>query len=232
MNSASKEYVIAKLRSFPMFEDLGSEDLETLAGMLVFREFPKGSFIITQNDRGSVMYLLVSGRVKVSLASPEGKELALNYLEAPSHFGEMTLVDAEPRSADVIAVTDAEVLALDARDLSSAIQLQPRLALTLIGTLSRRVRQLITRLEDMAFHDATHRVMRVLLNVATASYESRGIPVVEGLTHYEVATLAGTSRETASRVISQLGKEGVLATKGRKIVVDLFQLRDRLEQDE
>ncbi|MDI6901442.1 MAG: Crp/Fnr family transcriptional regulator [Anaerosomatales bacterium] len=232
MNSASKEYVIAKLRSFPMFDDLGSEDLETLAGMLVFREFPKGAFIITQNDRGSAMYLLVSGRVKVSLASPEGKELALNYLEAPAHFGEMTLVDAEPRSADVIAVTDAEVLALDARDLSSAIQLQPRLALTLIGTLSRRVRQLITRLEDMAFHDATHRVMRVLLNVATASYESRGIPVVEGLTHYEVATLAGTSRETASRVISQLGKEGVLATKGRKIVVDLFQLRDRLESDE
>ncbi|GAB4292150.1 MAG: Crp/Fnr family transcriptional regulator [Coriobacteriia bacterium] len=232
MNSASKEYVIAKLRSFPMFDDLGPEDLETLAGMLVFREFPKGSFIITQNDRGSAMYLLVSGRVKVSLASPEGKELALNYLEAPAHFGEMTLVDAEPRSADVIAVTDAEVLALDARDLSSAIQLQPRLALTLIGTLSRRVRQLITRLEDMAFHDATHRVMRVLLNVATASYESRGIPVVEGLTHYEVATLAGTSRETASRVISQLGKEGVLATKGRRIVVDLFQLRDRLENDE
>ncbi len=232
MNSASKEYVIAKLRSFPMFDDLGSEDLETLAGMLVFREFPKGAFIITQNARGSAVYLLVSGRVKVSLASPEGKELALNYLEAPAHFGEMTLVDAEPRSADVIAVTDAEVLALDARDLSSAIQLQPRLALTLIGTLSRRVRQLITRLEDMAFHDATHRVMRVLLNVATASYESRGIPVVEGLTHYEVATLAGTSRETASRVISQLGKEGVLATKGRKIVVDLFQLRDRLESDE
>lgn len=214
-----------------MFSDLAEEDIVSLAGMVTLKHFTKGSFVISQNDRGSVMYLLVAGRVKVSLASPEGKELALNYLEAPSHFGEMSLVDAEPRSADVIAVTDTEVLALDARDLSAAIQVQPKLALTLIATLSRRVRGLIGRLEDVVFHDASHRVMRVLLNVATASYEARGVPVVEGFTHYEVATLAGTSRETASRVISQLAKDGIVATKGRRVIVDLFALRDRVEAD-
>lgn len=214
-----------------MFSDLREDDLAALAAMVTLKQYAKGSFVISQNDHGSVMYLLVSGRVKVSLASPEGRELALNYLEAPSHFGEMSLVDAEPRSADVIAVSDCEVLALDARDLSAAIQVQPKLALTLIATLSRRVRGLIGRLEDMAFHDASHRVMRVILNVATASYEARGVPVVEGLTHYEVATLAGTSRETASRVISQLAKDGVVATKGRRVIVDLFALRDRIEGD-
>jgi len=214
-----------------MFSDLAEEDIASLANMVTLKQFKKGSFVISQNDHGSVMYLLVSGRVKVSLASPEGKELALNYLEAPSHFGEMSLVDAEPRSADVIAVTDSEVLALDARDLSAAIQVQPKLALSLIATLSRRVRGLIGRLEDVVFHDASHRVMRVLLNVATASYEARGVPVVEGFTHYEVATLAGTSRETASRVISQLAKDGIVATKGRRVIVDLFALRDRVEGD-
>jgi len=226
-----QESIVGKLKSLPMFSDLSAGDLMALAGMMTFRQFAKGSFVISQNDKGSVMYLLVAGRVKVSLASPEGKELALNYLEAPSHFGEMSLVDAEPRSADVIAVTEVEVLCLDAKDLSAAIQVQPKLALTLIATLSRRVRGLIGRLEDMAFHDATHRVMRVILNVATASYESRGVPVVEGLTHYEVATLAGTSRETASRVISQLAKDGVVGTKGRRVIVDLFALRDRIERD-
>jgi CRP-like cAMP-binding protein len=226
-----QEPIVGKLRSLPMFSDLSVGDLTALADMMTFRQFAKGSFVISQNDKGSVMYLLVAGRVKVSLASPEGKELALNYLEAPSHFGEMSLVDAEPRSADVIAVTNVEVLCLEAKDLSAAIQVQPKLALTLIATLSRRVRGLIGRLEDMAFHDATHRVMRVILNVATASYESRGVPVVEGLTHYEVATLAGTSRETASRVISQLAKDGVVGTKGRRVIVDLFALRDRIERD-
>jgi CRP/FNR family transcriptional regulator/CRP/FNR family cyclic AMP-dependent transcriptional regulator len=212
-----------------MFSDLTSEDLETFASMVKLRNYPKGAFIVSQNDQGSAMYLLVSGRVKVSLASPDGKELALNYLDAPAHFGEMSLVDTEPRSADVIAVCDVELFVLDAKDLSAAIQLNPRLALSLIATLSRRLRHTIARLEDMAFHDATHRVMRVVLNVATASYESRGVPVIQGLTHYDIATLAGTSRETASRIISSLAKDEIVATKGRKIVVDVLRLRERIE---
>jgi CRP/FNR family cyclic AMP-dependent transcriptional regulator len=229
--NTSRSSIIPKLRSLPIFADLGAEEVETLAAMVSLKQVPKGAFIVTQHERGGCMYLLVSGRVKVSLASPDGKELALNYLEAPAHFGEMSLVDSEPRSADVIAVTDVEVLSLDGKDLSAAIQLQPRLALSLIATLSRRLRHTITRLEDMAFHDARHRVMRVILNVATASYEARGVPVIAGLTHYEIATLAGTSRETASRIISSLVKEGVLATKGRRIVVDLFRLREGLESE-
>jgi CRP/FNR family transcriptional regulator, cyclic AMP receptor protein len=224
--NASKSNNAPRLRTMPLFSDLGPQDLEALAAIVTYRQIPKGGFIVTQNERGGCMYLLVSGRVKVSLASPDGKELALNYLEAPAHFGEMSLVDSEPRSADVIAVSDAEVLCLESKDLAAAIQIQPRLALSLIGTLSRRLRDMITRLEDLAFHDARHRVMRVLLNVATASYETRGVPLIAGLTHYEIATLAGTSRETASRIISSLVKQGVIATKGRRIVVDLIRLRD------
>jgi CRP-like cAMP-binding protein len=124
-----------------------------------------------------------------------------------------------------------ELLIIEERDLEHVFRIQPRLAITLIATLSERLRELVVRLEGMAFHDATHRVMRVMLNVSTASYESRGVPVIEGLTHYEIATLAGTSRETASRVVSNLAREGVVATKGRKIVVDLFALRDLVEKD-
>jgi len=229
--AAPKDATAAKLRAIPMFSDLPEQDVEAFAELVQLRRYPKHAFIINQHEHGGCMYLLVSGRVKVTLASPDGKELALNYLEAPSHFGEMSLVDAEPRSADVIATTDVECLALEARDLAAAVQIQPKLAVSLIATLSHRLRQTISRLEDMAFHDATHRVMRVVLNVATASYESRGVPVIQGLTHYDIATLAGTSRETASRVISTLAREGIVATKGRRIVVDLFCLRERLEID-
>jgi CRP/FNR family transcriptional regulator/CRP/FNR family cyclic AMP-dependent transcriptional regulator len=223
--------MIPKLRAVPIFADLSQGDLETLATFVGYKQLPKGAFVVTQHERGSTLFLLVAGRVKVSLTSPDGRELALNYLDAPSHFGEMSLVDSEPRSADVIACTDIELLTLDAKDLSKAIQLQPRLALSLIATLSRRLRQTIDRLQELAFHDATHRVMRVLLNIATAAYETRGVPVIVGFTHYEIATVAGTSRETASRVISQLAKEEVVATRGRRIVVDLVKLRDRLERE-
>lgn len=232
MGTSTKDLIIPKLRAIPLFADLSAEDLDTLSGLVTYRQLPKGAFIVTQNERGATLFLLVSGRVKVSLASPDGRELALNYLDAPSHFGEMSLVDSEPRSADVIASTDVELLTLDAKDLSTAVRLQPRLALSLIATLSRRLRQTINRLQDLAFHDATHRVMRVVLNIATAAYESRGVPVIVGFTHYEIATVAGTSRETASRVISMLAKEEVVATRGRRIVVDLVKLRDRLERDQ
>lgn len=228
---ASKDQIMSRLASIPMFSDLSPANLETMSRMVQYRRYSKGSFILGQNEIGTSMFLLVSGRVKVSLASPEGKELVLNYLEAPAHFGEMSLVDAQTRSADVIAVTDVELFGLDGKDLSAAIQLQPRLALALIATLSRRLRQTISRLEDMAFHDATHRVMRVVLNVATAGLETRGAPVIQGMTHYDIATLAGTSRETASRVISQLAREGILVTKGRRIAVDLAALSERLALD-
>jgi CRP/FNR family transcriptional regulator/CRP/FNR family cyclic AMP-dependent transcriptional regulator len=227
----TRDQVISKLRAIPIFGELSAEDLEAFAELVQFRRYPKNSFIVNQDDVGSAMYMLVSGRVKVSLASPDGRELALNHLEAPAHFGEMSLVDTEPRSADVIAVTDVELFSLDAKDLSAAIRLNPRLALSLIATLSSRLRQTINRLEDMAFHDAAHRVMRVVLNVATASYETRGVPVIQGLTHYDIATLAGTSRETASRIISNLAKDGIVATKGRKIIVDVLKLQERLEGD-
>jgi len=215
-----------------MFSELGPEAMSALAGLVQVRRFPRGAFIIGQNDPGGSMYLLTQGRAKVSLASEDGRELVLDYLEAPAHFGEMSLVDAKPRSADVIAVTDVEVLTIDGKDLSAAIKIQPKLALSLIGTLSKRLRTMIGRLEDMAFHDARHRVMRVILNVATATLETRGVAEIRGMTHYDIATLAGTSRETASRIISSLQKSGTLTARGRTLVVDLPKLTAELRTEQ
>jgi CRP/FNR family cyclic AMP-dependent transcriptional regulator len=229
-HNATLESVTPKLTTIPMFADLSPESLQTLAGIVVCRRFTKGEVIIAEAAIGTCMYFLMSGRVKVSLLSGEGRELVLDYLEAPAHFGEMSLVDSQARSADVTAVTDVTVLALEGRDLSTAIQVQPRLALSLIATLSRRLRATISRLEDLAFLDATHRVMRVVFNVATAGLETRGAPVVQGMTHHDIATLAGTSRETASRVISQLTREGMIVAKGRRLMVDLCRLSERLER--
>lgn len=226
-NTIPKEQMLKKLASLPMFSDLSTEGLETMATIVTYQAYPKGSTIVSQNDMGTSMFLLVSGRVKVALASPQGKELVLNYLNAPAHFGEMALVEALPRTADVLAVTDVEAFSLDGKDLSTAIRQQPRLAVSLIATLSRRLRHTIGRLEDMAFHDASHRIIRVLMNLATVGLDSRGSAVIEGMTHYDIATLAGTSRETTSRVISNLAKEGTITAEGRRITVDLDALDER-----
>lgn len=174
------------------------------------------------------MYLLFSGRVKQTIPSPDGKELVLGHLDAPAHFGETSLTDRQSHVADAVAMTDVEMFTLDARDLESAVTLQPRLAISLITALSLRLRQTIERLEDLTFHDASHRVIRVLLNIATARKDVLGTPLISGFTHYDIATLAGTSRETASRVISSLARDGVLVVRGRTILVELDRLRSEI----
>lgn len=232
MSTASaRSVIVARLREYPVFAPLSEDELGSLASLMSFREYPKGAFIVSKGDLSNAVFMLVAGRVKISLASPEGRELALAYLEPLSYFGDMGAADADELSADVIATTDVEVVIIEERDLERVFRIHPRFAVALLAAFSDRLNEMVMRLQGMAFHDATHRLMRVMLNVATASYESRGVPVIEGLTHYEIATLAGTSRETASRVVSNLAREGVVATKGRKIVVDLFALRDRVEKD-
>jgi CRP/FNR family transcriptional regulator, cyclic AMP receptor protein len=224
-STAVTQSAVGKLSIFPMFAALPTTDLEAIAGMLRTRRYPRGAFVASRGEPCTGMYLLTSGRVKQTIASPDGKELVLGHLDAPAHFGESSLAEHQPHLADVVAMVDVEVLTLDACDLTRAIRLQPRLAVSLIAALSQRLRESIDRLEDLTFHDATHRVIRVMLNIATARYELTGTPMIRGFTHYDIATLAGTSRETASRVISSLSKNGVVTVRGRTILVDLEMLR-------
>lgn len=227
-NTTVTQSAVGKLGTFPMFAALPTSDLEEITGMLRTRRYPRGAFIASRGEPCTAFYLLTAGRVKQTIASPDGKELVLGHFDAPAHFGETSLIDCQPHMADVVAITDAEVLTLDARDLERAIRFQPRLAVSLIAALSHRLRETIERLENLTFHDAAHRVIRVMLNMATARNDMTGMPVISGFTHYDIATLAGTSRETASRVISSLTRDGVVTVRGRTILVDLERMRGEI----
>ena len=84
----SRPAIVSRLHQDPLFRLLSDQELESLASLMSYREYPKGAFIITKNDLSHAVYMLLSGRVKVSVASPEGRELALHYLEAPGYFGD------------------------------------------------------------------------------------------------------------------------------------------------
>lgn len=223
-----KDSACSRLATFPLFADVSVEALEQLADLVQQRRFPKGALVLARENNDAALHLLVHGRVKLVLTSTEGREIVLSHLQAPAHFGEDSLVAGGAAAGAVVALTEVETLALDRRSLADAIRMEPQLALSLIGGLASRLRTTVSRLEDLAFNDATHRVMRVVMNVATAALETRGAPVIQGMTHYDIATLAGTSRETASRVLSSLAQTGVVSTAGRTIIVDLERLADRL----
>ena len=226
--SVERDRIVGLLRRMPGLSDSDDRRLERLAELVHPRSARAGAVLVSRDEPGDSMYLLVDGRARLCLVSTDGRELTLSYLQAPAQFGTTGIAERGTRAADCIAITDVELLVLDAADLERAIAVDPGVAMDMIAGLSTRLREAVDRLEDLAFHDAGHRVMRVLLNVATAAYETIGAPVVAGLTHYEIATLAGTSRETASRVISSLGRDGVVLTRGRRIFVDLYKLAERL----
>jgi CRP/FNR family cyclic AMP-dependent transcriptional regulator len=229
--AGERERIIGQLRTIPSLTDTDDDRLSRLAALVRPKTAPAGAVIFSRDDRGDALYLLVKGRAKTALVSSDGRELALSYMEAPTQFGSTGTAEGTTRAADVVAITDVELLLLDIADLERAFAADPGLAIEMISTLSLRLRQALDTMQELAFSDASHRVMRVMLNVATAAYETIGAPVISGMTHYEIATLAGTSRETASRTISALARDGVVLTRGRKIFVDLYKLTARLGED-
>lgn len=225
MRSPELTHALAeRIGRFPVFGTLTRADIERVAAVARVRKHAKGAFVIMRGEPETCFYLLTSGRVKLSIASPDGKELVLGHLCAPEHFGEGGLAEGHSHLSDVVAVTDIELVALGARDLGDILAAHPSVGISLINGLSERLRETVGRLEDLTFRDASHRVMRVLLNVATARQDSVGFPLIQGLTHYDIATLAGTSRETASRVISALARDGVVEAKGRSLLIDVERL--------
>jgi CRP/FNR family cyclic AMP-dependent transcriptional regulator len=226
--SSEQERIVGLLRRMPSLAASDDARLERLCELVRSRNARAGTVIYSRGESDGPLYLLVQGRARLSLISAEGRELTLSYLEAPATFGASSVRHGGSRAADCVAVTDVELLLMDRADVERAAAIEPGLALDVLAGLSVRLRETVDRLEELAFHDASHRVMRVVFNVATASYETLGAPVVTGLTHYEIAALAGTSRETASRVISALARDGVVLTRGRRILVDLFKLEERL----
>jgi len=222
--STATESVTGKLRRLPVFAALPDADIESIARLVRVRRHPKGAFVVMRGEPATNLYLLSAGRLKLTIASPDGKELVLGHLSAPAHFGEASLAEGQLHAADVVAVTEVETLVLGSHELADMVRARPRVALSLIGALSERLVETIARLEDLTFNDAAHRVMRVILNIATAQHDSSGTPLVRGFTHYDIATLAGTSRETASRVISSLARDGIVEIHGRAILVDLDRL--------
>jgi len=229
------ETLVRALTNARVFDELDDADLEAVASFMTYREFRKDTSLPKHNCEGELMYVVVSGRVKATITAASGKELTLGYVDGPDFLFDAYGQQGDARFLELVAMSDVSALSFNASDLELLITAHPQLPLHLLSGLSRRLREVTARLKDMAFHDAMHRVKRVLFNIAAASYESTGVPVVEGFTHYEIAALAGTSRETASRVISKLTRDGLVGVRDRKIIVDLIAVngvlseRDRTE---
>src|ERR1700709_1646347 len=128
------------LASVPLFHGLDRDELARFGDLVRDRSYPKGSVILFQDDPGDSLYILRTGRVKVVLIGEDGREVILGVLEPGAHFGELALIDDQPRSAHVIAMEDAALLVLRREDFRRRVDANPTVAWALLQELSKRLR--------------------------------------------------------------------------------------------
>ena len=204
------------LASVPLFRGLDQEELAKFGELVRERSYPKGSVILFQDDPGDSLYILRTGRVKVVLIGEDGREVILGVLESGSHFGELALIDDQPRSAHVIAMEDAQLLILRREDFRRRVDASPSVAWALLCELSRRLRRADEKIGGLVLLDVPGRIARLLLDL---SEESGGPFIEKALTHQTIAQMIGASRETVSRSMKEFQDAGLIRVERRRISV-------------
>ncbi|QRK11708.1 Crp/Fnr family transcriptional regulator [Archangium violaceum] len=216
------------LAHIPMFEHLANEELETLSGLLQQRPYKKGEIIFHQGDVGTALFIVRRGEVAIRLSSSEGKEVILALLGRGESFGELALLDGEPRSTDAVAREETHLLILHQNDFRRFLSERPQVAMGLLAVLSRMVRRVTQLVHDAAFLDARARLARVLLDLA----ERQGQPAPNGgivipkITQAELASLCGVTRESVNKWLRYYARAGVISYENGQItILDIERLR-------
>ncbi|AFL48703.1 CRP/FNR family cyclic AMP-dependent transcriptional regulator [Sinorhizobium fredii] len=200
-------------RSFPIFEDFDKETLCELADIASYRKWPAGTVIFQRGDEGNYMIVVVSGRIKLSLFTPQGRELMLRQHEAGALFGEMAVLDDQPRSADATAVTAAEGYVIGKKAFLDLITQKPRIAEAVIRFLCAQLRDTTDRLETIALYDLHARVARFFL-ATLRQIHGNELPASANLrltlSQTDIAAILGASRPKVNRAILSLEESGAL----------------------
>jgi len=209
------------LRNVPIFAELTESDLEVLSRLATRRRYPKDGVVFFENEEGSSFFMIVHGRIKVTILGDDGREIILTVLGAGDFFGEMALLDNEPRSATAIAVEDCELLCLNRADFQSVVSANPRVMQALIKVLTTRLRKANHQISTLALLDVYGRVARVILEMAREDGRrlKDGSIAFRRATHQEIANRIGTTRETVTRMLKDLQRQDLISVDGREIIL-------------
>jgi CRP-like cAMP-binding protein len=204
------------LATIPLLSGLDPAELGRLADVTNKRSYPKGSVIVFEEDPGDALYLIREGSVKVVLIGPDGREVILGVLAVGEHFGELSLIDDQPRSAHVIAMEDTSLLVLRRDDFRRRVEENPTLAWALLTELSRRLRRADGTIGGLVLLEVPARIARLLVQLAVDGGGSR---IERALTHQTIAQMIGASRETVSRTMRIFQDEGLISVERRRISI-------------
>lgn len=209
----------ALFRKFALFAELDDRELASIAAVAKIRRYAKDDAIFHEEEAGDIFCVIREGRVKVTMTSPEGKEIILSTLGPNDFFGEMALLDEQPRSANVIAIEPLEVVTIWRSDFLQILSENFSIARKVLAEMSRRLRSASSRIESLATVDVYGRLARFFLELAQKSGKvlDNGYVAVTRPTHQSIANTIGTSRETVSRLIHDLMRQNLLLSEGKTI---------------
>jgi CRP-like cAMP-binding protein len=219
------------LAQVPLFAFLPADDLDTLVRCLRQRDYKKGETVFLLGDPGASLCIIESGRIKLGFTSPEGREIIFDLLGKGDFFGELAVLDGEPRSADAVAVEPSRIQHLQRDDFVQFLLDRPAVAVQLNAVLSRRLRRDAQLLQDATFLDVPARLARTILRLLEGeSVENGNVPMTTPrLTQSDLAGMVGTTRETINKwLIFYEGQGFIRWEKGRLTVLSPEALRKRI----
>lgn len=220
------------LESVPIFSELDSDALEKIVKSGVTQTYKKDSIILSEEESGSALFVIVEGKVKVSRSSGDDKEVILAILNESDFFGEMSLLDGMARSATVTAIEDSKLFIIQRTEFLDLLKKYPEVSIALLTELTKRLRASSMKVKALSLKDAEGKVATVLLQLADDIGKIRqGIVEIDHLPfQQELANMAGTSRETISRTLHSFAKKGLIELDGSKLrIIDYEKFKEMFD---
>jgi CRP/FNR family cyclic AMP-dependent transcriptional regulator len=214
--------LLSGMAQTPLFEGASERTISRLAAQGVTRRFRRGTYLFHQGDEAPDVYFLVSGRVEISSLSANGHRQLHTTLEGPQFFGELGVLGDQPRSAAALALEDSEAWRTGGPVLLDFLIEEPTAARALLRALARQVLSQEAFVEDLLYLDLKGRVAKRLLQLVSPSLDelpADGAVVPSIVTHADLASLCGGSRENVTRILSDFQRRGFVERDGKRFVL-------------
>jgi CRP-like cAMP-binding protein len=220
---------LSVLRQHPIFRDLEPEALDQLCRYAKHTALKRGATIFAKDDPGSSLYAVISGTVKISISSPDGRNAILNLVGPGELFGEMAVLDGQPRSADATANTNCEIFVIDRRDFLPFVRSQPALAMKFIELLCARLRWTSEQVEHVILQDLPGRLASALLGLTERRKPSPENHTI-AITQQEISEMVGMTRESINKQLrAWAARKWVRLEHGAVVLLDASALRELAE---
>lgn len=221
------------LRRVQVFQDCSEETLQRIAAMCNWRHIAAKTSLFSRESAGADVYFLLSGQVRITSYSEQGREVAFRNYQAGEHFGDLAAIDGQQRSADVIAVQDSLIVSISSGQFLRLLDQEPAIARRMMQHLTLLVRKLTDRVLELSHFAVPTRLHIELLRLAQATEPDGSARIDPMPTHVALAGKISANREQVAREISALSKRGLIRKEGSRslLIRSIAELEALVEED-